>query len=85
VPPNGHRYEVQPTVASAGELIKAWRALCQPSETPPDADFLAVYPYVTTIRGTTFRFRGGNPDELGKRLAALFTKQLGKEITVAKV
>ena len=34
--------------------MKVWTGLCQPSENPADADFLAVYPHVTTVRGTTF-------------------------------
>ncbi|HVL16274.1 MAG TPA: hypothetical protein VM529_27120, partial [Gemmata sp.] len=59
--------------------------LCQPSETPPDADFLAVYPYVTTVKGTTFHFRGGNAEEITKRLASLFQKRLGKDVKAAKV
>ena len=71
--------------ADAGELMKVWSGLCQPSEQPTDADFLAVYPYVTTIRGTTFHARGGDPEEVSKRLAALFKKHLGKDVTVAKV
>ena len=53
--------------------------------TVTDPDFLAVYPYVTTIRGTKFRCRGGNPEELSKRLSSLFTKLVGKEVKAAKV
>jgi hypothetical protein len=83
-PPNGHRFDLQVTGADHGELMKAWTALCQPTDGPADPNFLAVYPYVTTIRGTTFRCRGGDPTEVGKRLTALFKKQLGKDIKVTK-
>jgi hypothetical protein len=65
--------------------MKVWTELCQPTKEPADADFLAVYPYVTTIRGTKFRCRGGNPEELAKRLSALFTKHVGKAIVATKV
>ena len=76
---------MQLTGAGASELMKAWTDLCQPSETPPDADFLAVYPYVTTVKGTTFHFRGGNAEEITRRLASLFQKRLGKDVKAAKV
>jgi hypothetical protein len=85
VPKGNGRFDLQVTGADSTELMKAWTALCQPSDQPADPDFLAVYPYVTTIRGTTFRARGGNPEEVAKRLTALFKKQLGKDITVTKV
>jgi hypothetical protein len=73
------------TGADHAELIKVWTALCQPAKDTPDADFLAVYPYVTTIRGTRFRCRGGNPEDLSKRLSTLFTKHIGKEVRATKV
>jgi hypothetical protein len=86
-PKGNGRFDVQLTGADASELMKVWTDLCQPrpEEAPADADFLAVYPYVTTVKGTTFRFRGGNAEEVAKRLAALFKKHLGKEVRAAKV
>ena len=84
-PKGNGKFDVHLTGASAPELMKAWTDLCQPSETPPDADFLAVYPYVTTVKGTTFHFRGGNAEEITKRLASLFQKRLGKDVKAAKV
>jgi Amt family ammonium transporter len=86
-PKGNGRFDVQLTGADASELMKVWTDLCQPrpDETPADADFLAVYPYVTTVKGTTFRFRGGNAEEVAKRLAALFKKHLGKDVKAAKV
>jgi hypothetical protein len=85
VPKGNGRFDLQLTGADAGELMRAWTALCQPSDKPSDPDFLAVYPYVTTVRGTTFRCRGGDPEQVTKRLASLFKKQLGKDVRVAKV
>jgi ammonium transporter, Amt family len=85
VPRGNGRFDLKVTGADSGQLMKAWSALAQPTEGPADPDFLAVYPYVTTIRGTTFRCRGGDQDEVAKRLATLFKKHLGKEVSVAKV
>ncbi len=85
VPKGNGRFDLVLTGADAKELMKVWTDLCQPTEDPADADFLAVYPYVTTIRGTTFRCRGGDPTELAKRLSALFKKHLGKDVKAAKV
>src|SRR5262249_5466265 len=84
-PPGNGRFDLQMNGADSVELMKAWSALCQPSEQPADPDFLAVYPYVTTIRGTTFRCRGGDPTEVAKHLASLFKKHLAKDVQVTKV
>src|SRR5205823_8328313 len=84
-PPGNGRYDLQIDGATPAELMKAWSALCQPTDGPPDPDFLAAYPHVTTIQGNRFRCRGGDPAEVAKRLAALFKKQLDKDVTAAKV
>lgn len=81
---NGGRFDLQVSGVTAVELMKAWSALCMPSEKPANPDFLAVYPYLTTITGTKFRFRGGDPGSLAKRVTALFSKQIGKPVTVSK-
>jgi ammonia channel protein AmtB len=84
--PRGNgRFDLNVTGADASELMKVWSALCQPSDQPADPNFLAVYPHVTTIRGTTFRARGGEPAALATALGALFTKQLGKDVKATPV
>ena len=85
VPKGNGRFDLQLSGTDAGELMRSWTELCQPSDKPVDPDFLAVYPYVTTVRGTTFRCRGGDPEQVSKRLASLFKKQLGKDVRVSKV
>jgi ammonia channel protein AmtB len=79
------RFDLQLNGTDAGELMKVWTELCQPTDGPVDPNFLAVYPYVTTVRGTTFRFRGGDQAEVAKRLSALLTKHLGKSVKAVKV
>jgi len=85
VPKGNGRFDLQLTGTESTELMKVWTELCQPSDDPVDPNFLAVYPYVTTVRGTTFRCRGGDQAEVAKRLSALLTKQLGKEVKAVKV
>jgi Skp family chaperone for outer membrane proteins len=82
--PRGNgRFEVQLAGVDPKELMKVWTGLCQPSETPPDKDFLAVYPHVTTVRGTTFRCRGGDPATIAKKLESLFTRHVGKGVSAS--
>ena len=80
-PKGNGRYEVTLTGADPAELMKVWSDLCQPTDGAADADFLAVYPHVTTIRGTTFRCRGGDPAATAKRLEKLFTRLTGKQVS----
>jgi Amt family ammonium transporter len=85
VPPGNGRFDLAVEGTTPTELLKAWSALCQPTDGPADPDFLAVYPHVTTVQGTRFRFRGGDPAELARRVETLFKKQLGKDVKAAKV
>lgn len=80
-PKGNGRYEVVLAGADSAELMQVWTDLCQPTEGAPDADFLAVYPHVTTVRGTTFRCRGGDPAATAKRLEKLFTRLTGKPVS----
>ncbi|MBM3983732.1 MAG: ammonium transporter [Planctomycetes bacterium] len=84
VPRGNGRFEVALTGADAKELMAVWSELCQPKpDGTPDEDFVAVYKHVTTIRGTTFRCRGGDPNEVAKRLESLFTRHVGKGVTAS--
>ena len=85
VPPPDGRFDLALSGASAAELMGAWSALCRPSDRPADPDFVSVYKQVTTVSGTRFRCRGGDPVDLGRRLTAVFKMHLNKEITAAKV
>jgi ammonia channel protein AmtB len=85
-PKGNGRFEVAVEGVQTDELLKNWTALCQPSEAPPDPDFLAVYPHVTTVSGNTFRLRGGDPAALTARMEKLFKKLIpGKPVKAVRV
>ena len=70
VPPNGKRFHVVVDgVKDSGEMIRAWSELCQPGPRP--MEFAALYPFLTTVQGNRFTFRGGDPDALRGNLQKL--------------
>jgi ammonium transporter len=78
VPPDGHkRFTVVIEGATNGDLIHAWSDLCQIGAKPPTEEFKAVYPYLTTVQGNRFRFRGGDPTAMRDSLQRLFRNYLG--------
>ena len=78
VPPDGHkRFTVVVEGADVGELKRTWSDLCQAGSSPPPPHFRAIYPYVTTVQGNRFRFRGGDPKALSENLRALLQERLG--------
>jgi Amt family ammonium transporter len=77
VPPNGKRhFTVVVDGASRGDLMHAWSGLCQSNGAPPAPEFRAVYPFVTTVQGNRFRFRGGDPGQMRQTLQQLFQDRL---------
>jgi Amt family ammonium transporter len=77
VPPNGKRhFTVVVDGPSQGELMHTWSNLCQANGQAPPADFKAVYPYVTTVQGNRFRFRGGDPTHMRATMQQLFQDRL---------
>src|SRR5262249_41787506 len=77
VPPDGmKRFTVVVEGAKNGDLLHAWSSLCQPGPKPPSPEFKAIYPYLTTVQGNRFRFRGGDPKEMRDNLQRLFRNTL---------
>jgi ammonium transporter, Amt family len=77
VPPDGHRrFTVVVEGPKNGDLMHAWSALCQAGAGPAPAEFKAVYPYLTTVQGNRFRFRGGDAAYLRESLEKLFQDKL---------
>jgi hypothetical protein len=56
--------------------MHVWSNLCKTDAGPPSPEFRAVYPYLTTVQGNRFRFRGGDPENVTRNLAGLFSKHL---------
>jgi hypothetical protein len=57
--------------------MHVWSDLCRPGSMPPEPEFKAVYPNVTTVQGNRFRFRGGDPQVMRDNLQQLFRKRMG--------
>ena len=72
-----HRYAIVIDSVDPATLIAAWSALCQARDATPPPQFAAVYPFVTTVSGTRFRFNGGDPAQVRANLAELLTAALG--------
>ena len=62
------------------DVRKAWSEMCQAGKTPPTDDFKKVYPYLTTIDGNKFKFRGGDPNHIKDSLSHLFQKKLNTPV-----
>jgi ammonium transporter len=78
VPPGGaKRFSVVVEGVKNGELMQAWSTLCQPGPTPPAPEFKTIYPYVTTVKGNRFRFRGGDPEKMRDSMQRLFQDKFG--------
>ncbi len=77
VPPNGKpHFTVVVEGPDRSDLLHAWSDLCQAGGGPPAPDFRAVYPYVTTVQGNRFRFRGGDPIQMRETMQRLFQDRL---------
>jgi ammonium transporter len=73
VPPNGQRrFTVVVDGPTDKQLRETWSKLCQTGAEPPSAQFKAVYPYMTTVEGNRFHFRGGDPHQMSDNLRKLF-------------
>lgn len=77
VPPNGFkRFSVIVEGIKPKELKDLWSDLCQAGPKPPKPEFKAVYPFVTTVQGNRFTFRGGDPNAMRDNLTRLFELML---------
>jgi hypothetical protein len=77
VPPNGaRRFTVVVEGVNNGDLIHVWSDLCQTGR-PPSDEFKAIYPYMTTVQGNRFRFRGGDPNVIKESMQRLFRGHFG--------
>jgi ammonium transporter len=83
VPPNGlKRFTVVVDGADADELKNTWSELCQVGKAPPPVEFRSIYPYMTTMKGNRFHFRGGDRKVLSENLRHLLQDRLSTPVTV---
>jgi Amt family ammonium transporter len=85
VPPNGKRFTVVIDGVEPGLLKQIWSNVCQPGEKEPPADFRAVYPCFTTLKGRVFTFRDGDPEEISAALERLFQRNVRGSTVSARV
>ncbi len=77
VPPNGQkRFAILVEGVENELLAQTWSSLCRMGDRPPPAEFRAVYPYMTTLQGNRFAFRGGNPLTVRASLERLLQDQI---------
>ncbi len=77
MPPNGKgRFTVVVEGSNPHELMHTWSDLCQAGPTPTPAELQTVYPFVTTVKGNRFHFRGGDPATMSASLTRLFESRL---------
>lgn len=80
-PPNkGKGYIIALDGPNQEDVRKVWSDMCQAGKTPPSDDFKKVYPYLTTINGNKFKFRGGDPNHIKDSLSSLFQKKLNTPV-----
>jgi Amt family ammonium transporter len=86
VPPNGYkRFTVVVEGPKPAELANVWSDLCQAGPKPPTPEFRAVYPYLTTMQGNRFHFRGGDSSTLSGSLQRLFQQRLAGTPVKARI
>jgi Amt family ammonium transporter len=86
VPPNSRgRFTVIVDGSDAHDLMRTWSELCQAGPQPAPAELRAVYPFVTTVKGNRFHFRGGDPAVLSTSLTRLFEDRLPQQKIQARV
>jgi hypothetical protein len=81
IPRNGvGRYTIVVNGPAPAELLGAWSQMCQTGGAPPSPELQAVYPFVTTVQGNRFRFRGGDRVTMRGHLQRLFQDSLGASV-----
>lgn len=78
VPPkDAKRYEVVINGIGNDKLADLWSGICQPNGDGASSELKAVYPYLTTVQGNSFRFRGGEPESVRDNLQKLLQAKAG--------
>jgi Amt family ammonium transporter len=71
-PVSGERFTVRLDGIDPEKMIQHWRALCQEHAGQALPELKYLYALVTTVKGTEFRFRGGDREAVRRNLEQLF-------------
>lgn len=63
----------------ADKIAAAWGDLCKPAK-DVSKDFMAIYPKMTILQGTKFKFIDGNPDTVSGQLAKVLQAKTGTAV-----
>jgi Amt family ammonium transporter len=82
-PPNGmSRFSVMVEGVNTSDLISSWNDLCKPGDGSTPEAFKAIYPFMTTVQGNRFNFRGGDREQIRSSLESLLKDRLKKSLKV---
>ena len=81
-PSGGKRFVLIVDGPTKEAVLSAWSGYCQEGPGAPSADFLAVYPYLTTVSENKFRFSGGDQAKSKEALTRLLQKSFGQAVKV---
>lgn len=68
----GERFTVALENVDPEAISSHWGGLCQDHGMPPTPEFKSVYSQFAVLRGTRFRFRGGDREQIRRSLERLF-------------
>jgi ammonium transporter len=81
VPPDGHdRFSLVVEGVNNGDLMHVWSDLCRPEAAT--SELRTIYPFVTTVQGNCFRFRGGEAGKIRENLEKLLQGRFKSPIRV---
>jgi Amt family ammonium transporter len=81
MPPPAERYAVRVEGIPVDVFMRKWSDWCGMEKTPPPNSFREIYPYLTTVSNSVFRFRGGDRQQVASYLGEL-AKSVAPEATV---
>jgi ammonium transporter len=83
VPPNGKpHFTIVIEGAEPDVLRNAWSGMCGAATAPPSPEFRSIYPFLTTVKGNRFHFRGGDPSGMRENMKKLFEASVGGKLNV---
>src|SRR5262249_20179770 len=78
IPPNGKaHFTVVVEGSDPSTLMRTWSEFCGAGTGQPPEEFRRVYPFVTTVKGNRFHFRGGDPLGMRDTMQKLFEGKVG--------